>query len=425
LATAARALSRARVGRFASWQVGNWAPATLPTRQLANPPTRSSLPAIAFRFRTAPHRASVIGAGSFGTAIAILLERADIRTTLLCRTAEQAETIAAARENERYLPGVELPERLKIRVLGGVEEQFSRSDLIFVAVPSSGLREALAELVRQGISPRAGLVSLAKGLVPPDGTPPSVALEAEFGPERVACVGGPAHAREMVEGGAGLVCASHSPALAERVSETFRAARVVCEASSDPIGVELAGSAKNAAALAAGATEQQGLNAAGMAAADIFTEVLALAELGGARARTFVGRAGVGDLVATALAQTSRNRSAGELLAAGVPAAEIPGRLGQAVESLETVPLLARAIERAGIQAPIVSALARLIDGSLPLGDWVALVRVSQPEPERRLGRIASWWRRVRARFRRAANRPAALEPGPPERLPAAGRSRS
>jgi glycerol-3-phosphate dehydrogenase (NAD(P)+) len=253
------------------------------------------------------------------------------------------------------------------------------------------------------VSPRAGIVSLAKGLVPPDGIPPTVALEAQFGPERVACVGGPAHAREMVEGGAGLVCASHSPALAERVAETFRAARVMCEASSDPVGVELAGSAKNAAALAAGATEGQGLNAAGMAAADIFTEVLALARGRGARASTFVGRSGVGDLVATALAPTSRNRSAGELLAAGVPAAEIPGRLGQAVESLETVPLLARAIESAGIQAPIVSALARLIDGSLPLEEWVALVRVSQPEQSPPIGRVASWWRRMRARFRRPA----------------------
>src|SRR4051794_9748202 len=126
-----------------------------------------------------------------------------MRTTLLCRTREQAQELDRARENKRYLEGVELPERLKVRELGGVADQFRRSDLIFVAVPSSGLSEALEELVRQGVSPRAGIVSLAKGLVPPDGTPPSVALETAFGPERVAVVGGPAHAREMVEGGAG------------------------------------------------------------------------------------------------------------------------------------------------------------------------------------------------------------------------------
>jgi glycerol-3-phosphate dehydrogenase (NAD(P)+) len=146
-----------------------------------------------------------------------------------------------------------------------------------------------------------------------------------------------------------------------------------------------------------------------MAAADIFGEVLALAEQSGGQARTFLGRAGTGDLVATALAPTSRNRSAGELLAQGVPGAEIPERLGQAVEALETVSLLARAIERAGVSAPITSALARLIAGTLPLDEWVALVRVSQPEPRRRAGRVRAWWLRVRARLRTVFGVDAAL----------------
>jgi glycerol-3-phosphate dehydrogenase (NAD(P)+) len=327
--------------------------------------------------------------------------RAGLRTTLLCRTSDQARELDEKRENERYLDGVELPERLKIRVLGGVEDQFRRSDIVFVAVPSKGLTEALSELRRQGVTSGAVIVSLAKGLVPPDGTPPTVALEELFGPDRVACVGGPAHAREMVEEGAGLVVASHSPPLAERVAETFRSAGLVCEASSDPVGVELAGCAKNVAALAAAAAEGQGLNAAGMAAADIFTEVLALAKQRGARSRTFVGRAGVGDLVATALAPTSRNRSAGELLGQGVPASEIPERVGQAVESLETVPLLARAIARAGLEAPITSALAQLIDGTMPLEMWVARVRVQEPKPAPRGSRFVAWWTRMRARFRR------------------------
>jgi glycerol-3-phosphate dehydrogenase (NAD(P)+) len=342
----------------------------------------------------------VVGAGSFGTAVAIVLERAGLRTTLLCRTAEQAQHVAETRENERYLPGVRLPERLKVRALGGRDDQFQRADLVFVAVPSAGIEAAIEELARQGVNANAGVVSLTKGLVPPDGTPPTAVLERAFGGDRVACVGGPAHAREMVEGGAGLICASHSPELAARVAQVFRDGWVVCEDSTDPVGVELAGCAKNAAALAAGATESQGLNAAGMAAADIFGEVLALAERSGGQARTFVGRAGTGDLVATALAPASRNRSAGELLARGVPASEIPDRLGQAVEALETVSLLARAIERAGISAPITSALARLIAGSLPLDEWVALVRVSQPEQPRRRGRARAWWRRVRARLR-------------------------
>jgi glycerol-3-phosphate dehydrogenase (NAD(P)+) len=350
-------------------------------------------------------RASVVGAGSFGTAVALLLDRGGVRTTLLCRTEEQARKLAEERENVAYLQGVSLPHRMTIRALGTRDEQPPRADLILLAVPSNGLAQAIAELSRRGISPRAYVVSLAKGLVPPDGTPPTIALEQAFGAERVGCVGGPAHAREMVESGAGLVCASHSAALAHCVAEVFQDAGVVCEASSDPVGVELAGCAKNAAALASGATEAQGLNAAGMAAADIFSEVTALARSYGAERQTFIGRAGIGDLVATALAPTSRNRSAGELLAQGVPSAEIPERLGQAAEALETVPLLARAIERAGVQAPITSALARLIEGSLPLDDWVALVRARQPEPARFGG---GWFRRFLARRRRRRRAPRA-----------------
>ncbi|MGH2802579.1 MAG: NAD(P)H-dependent glycerol-3-phosphate dehydrogenase [Thermoleophilaceae bacterium] len=122
--------------------------------------------------------------------------------------------------------------------------------------------------------------------------------------------------------------------------------------------------------------------------------MLALARASGGRAGTFVGRAGTGDLVATALAPTSRNRSAGELLAQGVPATEIPERIGQAVEALETVRLLALAIERAALEAPVVTALARLIEGSMPLDDWVAMVRAKQPPPARFRG-PRTWWRRL------------------------------
>ena len=287
-----------------------------------------------------------------------------------------------------------------MRAFGAHPDQFARADFVMLAVPSKGIGEAVAELGRLGVTERAGIVSLAKGLVPPDGLPPAAVLEQAFGPERVACVGGPAHAREMVEAGAGLVCASRSEALAHRVAETFQRSGVVCEVSDDPVGVELAGIAKNVAAVAVGATQAQGLNAAGMAAADIFLEVLSLAALSGGQARTFVGRAGTGDLVATALAPKSRNRSAGELLAKGVPAEEIPARVGQAVEALETVRLLAHAIERQGLDAPVVSALAHLIEGSLPLDEWVAMVRAEQPPPARFRG-PGTWWARLRAWFRR------------------------
>ena len=185
-------------------------------------------------------------------------------------------------------------------------------------MPSRGLDEVIAGLRERGLPARAAVVSLAKGLVPPDGRAPSVLLRAPLGEGRVAVVGGPAHAAEMVTAGAGLVAASTNDELAAAIADVFLRAGVVCEESNDPVGVELAGAAKNAAALAAGATEAQGLNAAGAAAGHIFAEVWRYAEAQGARPESLIGLAGTGDLVATALAPQSRNRRAGELLGEGV-----------------------------------------------------------------------------------------------------------
>jgi len=339
----------------------------------------------------------VVGAGSFGTAVAVLLARGGLRTTLQARTAEQAERLAADRENAGYLPGVELPSALRIESAG---VGLGRADYVFLGVPSRGLDEVIAGLDGAGLGPRAAVVSLAKGLVPPDGEAPTALLTRRLGAARVACVGGPAHAREMVGEGAALVAASADEDLAAALAEVFTRAGVVCERSNDPVGVELAGAAKNAAALAAGATEAQGLNAAGAAAGHIFAEVWRLAESQGARPESMIGLAGTGDLVATALAPMSRNRRAGELLAEGVPAAEIPARVGQAIESLESVPLLARALERAGARAPVTAALARLISGELPLDEWVALVRATVPPPAR-WARRRGFWRRAWGRVGR------------------------
>src|SRR4051812_7116494 len=299
-------------------------------------------------------RAVVIGAGSFGTAVAVLLARGGFRTTLQTRTQAQADALAADRENKTYLPEIELPAQLRIEC---ADAGLSRADLVFLGVPSRGLERVISGLSAAGLRSRTPVVSLAKGLVPPHGIAPTVLLTTTLGAERVACIGGPAHAREMVTEGAGLVAASTDEELALTIADVFQRAGVVCERSNDPIGVELAGAAKNAAALAASATEAQGLNAAGAAAGHVFLEVWRFAEMQGARPESLIGLAGTGDLVGTALAPQSRNRRAGELLAQGVPAAEIPGRIGQAVEALDLVPLLARALERAGIAAPIVSAL--------------------------------------------------------------------
>jgi glycerol-3-phosphate dehydrogenase (NAD(P)+) len=350
-----------------------------------------------------------VGAGSFGTALAVVLARSGLRTTLQTRTPEQAETLNRERANEVYLPGIELPAALRIEC---VVEGVARADHVFLAVPSRRMDEAVEALMRGGLHKRAAVISVAKGLTSADGLPPTMVLRSAFGAHRVACVGGPAHAQEMVHEGAALVAASTDELLARSLAQIFTRGGVVCEVSNDPVGVELAGAAKNAAALAAGATGAQGLNAAGAAAGHIFAEVWRYAEGLGARPESLIGLAGTGDLVATVLASESRNRRAGELLAAGVPAAEIPERIGQAIEALESTALLAQALERGGVRAPVTGALGRLIAGELPLSEWVSLVRTTVPPPARwrrrggaRAGAGGRWTERWLAFWRRITGR--------------------
>ena len=159
------------------------------------------------------------------------------------------------------------------------------------------------------------------------------------------------------------------------LGEVFDRAGLVCERTDDVTGVEIAAAAKNAAALAAAAAERFGLNAAGIAAAGVWRECVEFALAKGGRLETFSGLAGVGDLTATVLAPKSRNRQAGELLGAGVPAEKIPGRIGQASEGLDSVPLIAETVAAAGIEAPSLEGLAALIEGEIDAGEWIAGLR--------------------------------------------------
>ena len=340
-------------------------------------------------------RAVVLGAGSFGTAVAVLLARGGFRTTLQTRTSEQATRLEHERQNATYLPGVEFPRELRVEPMSA---GLSRADYVFLGVPSRGIGEVIGNLRASGLPSRTPVISMAKGLVAPDGVAPTMLLNHAFGTQRVACIGGPAHSREMVTEGAGLVAASGNERLAATIAGVFMRAGVVCEQSNDPVGVELSGVAKNAAALAAGATVSQGLNAAGAAAGHIFAEVWRYAERQGGKPESMIGLAGTGDLVGTALAPQSRNRRAGELLSRGVPASEIPARIGQAVEALDMVPLLATALRRAHVDAPVTSALHGLISGELPLDAWVARVRAIVPPPPARENVLRRAWTRVRLR---------------------------
>src|SRR5436305_12730112 len=170
-------------------------------------------------------RAVVIGAGSFGTAVAVLLARGGLRTTLQTRTKEQCALLEEHRENRVYLPGVELPRELRIET---VESGVARADYVLLGVPATQLNPVVENLESRGLPDKAAVVSLAKGLVPPNGTSPTLILKTRFGEPRTACVGGPAHAREMVSEGAALVAASTEEALATALAGVVSRAGVVC-----------------------------------------------------------------------------------------------------------------------------------------------------------------------------------------------------
>ena len=329
-------------------------------------------------------RAAVIGAGSWGTSLAVCLARAGLEVDLGCRTHEQATELAAARENAAYLPGVTLPDR--IRVGRAVDLELCGHDLVCLAVPARSLPAVLAAHGER-IPQRAGVLVLAKGLVPPLGTLPSAFAAERVRARAVGVLGGPAHAGEVLEHGAAVVLASVDAAFRRQLAESLGAAGLDVTCTSDVTGVELAGCAKNAAVLAAAAASSAGPNVAGAAAGKVFGEVGALARLRGGRAETFEGLAGAGDLVATVVSASSRNRRAGELLAQGVPAAEIAPALGHAAEAVDSVPMLASAARERGLATPALDGLAALVEGRIDPEQWTATVTapalLPRPRPVR------------------------------------------
>jgi len=317
-------------------------------------------------------KAAVIGAGSWGTAMAVLLARGGLDVQLGCRTRERAETLAERRENERYLPGVRLPERVAVKRAADIE--LAGTDLICLAVPSSGL-PAVAGSLADRIGQRSAVLLLTKGLVAPMGALPTDYVSDRVRARAFASLGGPALAGEAAAGTAALVLGSTDADLRAQLGDVFDRAGLVCERTRDVVGVEVAGAAKNAAALAAAAAEPHGLNAAGIAAAGIWRECVDWGLSYGAELETFTGLAGVGDLTATVLAPGSRNRRAGELLGKGVPADQIPAQLGQASEALDSVPLIAETAAGTGIDAFGLESLAALIEGRMDAGEWIAGLR--------------------------------------------------
>jgi glycerol-3-phosphate dehydrogenase (NAD(P)+) len=323
-------------------------------------------------------RAAIIGAGSWGTSLAVSLARAGFEVDLAARTHEQAQALNDRRENETYLPGIPLPDG--VQVTRAADLQLGGHDLVCLAVPARSLPAVLAAHGER-IPRRAGLLVLSKGLVPPLGGLPSAYAAERSRARAVAVLGGPAHAAEVLAHGASVVLASLDRAFARQLAAALGSAGLDVSISSDVTGVELAGCAKNAAVLAAAAAAAAGPNVAGAAAGKVFAEVDALARLRGGRPETFAGLAGAGDLVATVVASSSRNRQAGALLAQGVAPGEIDAMLGHVAEAVDAVPLLATAARDAHLRAPALDGLAALVEGRIEPERWTAAV--TQPVTRR------------------------------------------
>jgi glycerol-3-phosphate dehydrogenase (NAD(P)+) len=311
-------------------------------------------------------RALVVGGGSWGTAFSGVLARAGHTVELACRDAEAVAELAARRENPRYLPGIRLEDVVR-PVLLDLETQAPAAELIALALPSAAYAETAAAL---RLRPGALVIALAKGLDPATHRLLTDVIVDATGhdPTRVAPLSGPNHAEEIAAGQpAASVVASSDPEIAGLLQRSLSTERFRVYASSDVRGVQLCGAAKNVIAIAAGICD--GLAYGDNARAALITRGLAeMTRLGvalGARAETFMGLSGLGDLVLTATGDLSRNRQVGQALAAGDALPQILQRLGHVAEGvLSAATVLARA-SSLGIELPITRVVVDVLEGHL------------------------------------------------------------
>jgi glycerol-3-phosphate dehydrogenase (NAD(P)+) len=330
---------------------------------------------------------AVLGAGAWGTAVAAHLARRDLPVTLWTRDAAQAPVIARARENLRYLPGIELPAALAVT---GDLAAVARAGLLIVGTPVAALPAVAAGLVAAGA--RAPLVWLSKGLLEAPATPArpaGVALAHEvlapIWPAPVGVISGPSFAEEVARGlPTAVAVAATDPALAARVAALLRADTLRAYECADIVGVEVGGAVKNVLAIAAGASD--GLGFGHNARAALITRGLAetgrlSAALGGER-ETLMGLAGLGDLVLTCTGDLSRNRRVGLALAAGKPIARILSELGHVAEGVGTAATLHRLARHLGVDMPICAAVHRVLHEDLQPKDAVEALLRREPRAE-------------------------------------------
>ena len=304
---------------------------------------------------------AVLGAGAWGTAISISLA-ARHAVTLWARGARAAEQLATTRSNQRYLPGLVLPGA--VAVTAELAAAIDNCDLILVATTTAGLRPTLRQLTAAGNA--TPLVWLCKGL---DGEsarlPHQIAAEELPVTTKRAVLSGPSFAAEVARGlPAALTLASHDPEFALAIAHELHDGALRIYTSDDIIGVEVAGAVKNIMAIAAGISD--GLGLGGNARAALITRGLAeITRLGlklGGRLETFMGLAGIGDLVLTCTGDLSRNRSVGLKLARGAKLDQILGNLGHVAEGVYSARAVNRLAREIGVDMPITRAVCRVLD---------------------------------------------------------------
>ena len=324
----------------------------------------------------------VIGAGAWGTTLAILLADAQRPVSLWAHTSEGAERLAHARTNERYLPGVTFPPNIRVVT---DEANLSEPHRFYVlAVPSSWVRSTLKG-VGERLHPGAPILSVVKGIEEGTHLRMSEVIAQELPGRRVAALSGPNLAREIAAGKpAGSVVASEDPDLAAELALVLSSDRFRVYTNPDVVGVELSGALKNVVALAAGMVD--GLGFGDSAKAGIITRGLAeMTRLGvaaGAHPLTFAGLAGVGDLIATCMSPLSRNRRAGELIASGVPWPEAGERIAGVVEGVPTVTGALELASAQGVEMPIAEQVRAVVAEGRPPLAAVAELMARSPKDE-------------------------------------------
>ena len=327
---------------------------------------------------------TIVGATSWGTTLGIIIARQGHDVRLLTRTEDEALALESRRENSRFVPGFPFPDSMRARADADV---FSTADIAILAVPSHTLRDNIRN-VAERIPSDCIVVSAVKGLELNTGRRMSEILmeEVSSGAERNVCaLSGPNLASEVVRGmPAPTVIASLNPEAALGAQAIINSSVFRVYTNSDIIGVEFCGALKNIIALGAGICD--GLELGDNAKSGFMTRGLAeIARLGiaaGANPATFLGLAGMGDLVATCSSVLSRNHYVGEQLASGKPLEEIRSSMQNVAEGVYTTTAALGVAQRLGVEMPIAQVTHDILTGRIAATDAVQRLMGRDPTSE-------------------------------------------